>query len=232
MSEEASSSALWEAFHARTSGLGDRTAVSTPTEELSFDALWAEANRLASLFVRAGVVEGAVAALAVRNSPRFVTAFLALCRLDACVALLSPQYGPGELSAVVTGAGTACIVTDADAAPRIAAAVPIARSSAVGGLEVLIPADGEEGPAQSAALLKFSLDRRPADVVSGAALLFGRGGDRCMCDSSKWEYWKFLRDKERREDEAGRAFDVVDERDVPDAEVEDEPEPERELVRA
>jgi hypothetical protein len=52
-----------------------------------------------------------------------------------------------------------------------------------------------------------------------------------MCDSSKWEYWEFLRDKERREDEARRAF-VVDERYVPDPEVEVEPEPEGELVRA
>ena len=55
-----------------------------------------------------------------------------------------------------------------------------------------------------------------------------------MCDSSKWEYWTFLRDKDRREDEARSGFDVVDEREVPDPEVdvEPEPEPERELVRA
>jgi hypothetical protein len=55
-----------------------------------------------------------------------------------------------------------------------------------------------------------------------------------MCDSSKWEYWTFLRDKELREDEAPRAFDVVDEREVsdPEVDVEPEPEPERELVRA
>jgi hypothetical protein len=51
-----------------------------------------------------------------------------------------------------------------------------------------------------------------------------------MCDSSKWEYWPFLRDKERREDEARRGLDVVKEREVPDPEP--EPEPERELVRA
>jgi long-chain acyl-CoA synthetase len=156
MSEDASSSVLWEAFHARTKGLGDCTAVSTRTEELTFDALWAEADRLASLVAAAGVVEGAVAALAVQNSPRFLTAFLALCRLDACVALLSPQYGPGELSAIVTGTGTACIVTDADRAPGIAAAVPMSRSSAVGGLDVLIPATATERSVESAALLKFS----------------------------------------------------------------------------
>ena len=156
MPEETSSSALWEAFYARTKGLGDRTAVSTSTEELTFDALWAEADRLASRFVGAGVSEGAVAGLAVKNSPRFVTAFLALCRLDTRVALLSPQYGPGELSAIVTGTGTACIVTDADLAPGIAAAVPMSRSSALGDLELLIPANANEGPRQSAALLKFS----------------------------------------------------------------------------
>jgi hypothetical protein len=54
-----------------------------------------------------------------------------------------------------------------------------------------------------------------------------------MCDS-RWEYWSFLRDEERREDEALRAVDIVDERDVPDpeVEVEVEPESERELIRA
>ena len=52
-----------------------------------------------------------------------------------------------------------------------------------------------------------------------------------MCDS-KWEDRSFLRDEEQREDEVRRAVDVVDERDVPDHEVEVEPEPERQLVRA
>jgi hypothetical protein len=53
-----------------------------------------------------------------------------------------------------------------------------------------------------------------------------------MCHSSKWEYWDFLRERERREDEARRAFEVVDERDVPEPKIEPEPEPEpeRELV--
>ena len=171
MSEKTSSAALWEAFHARTRGLGDRTAVSTATEELTFDALWTEADRLRVALRRGGLVEGAVAALAVQNSPRFVTAFLALCRLDAGVALLSPHYGPGELSAIVTGTGATCIVTDAELAPGIVAAVPVSRSSAVGGLEVLIPANGKGGSAQSAALLKFSSGStaEPKGIALGAA---------------------------------------------------------------
>lgn len=153
MSEARSSFALWEAFHARTSGLGDRIAVSTSAEELTFDDLWKEADSLASLFAGAGVPEGGVAGLALPNSPRFVAAFLALCRLDATVALLSPQYGPGELSAIVAGIEPGCIVTDA----TFGAAVPISRSAQAGGLEVLTPAGaGTERSARPAALLKFS----------------------------------------------------------------------------
>jgi hypothetical protein len=53
-----------------------------------------------------------------------------------------------------------------------------------------------------------------------------------MCHSSKLEYWDFLRERERREDEARRTFEVVDDRDVPEPKIEPEPEPEpeRELV--
>jgi hypothetical protein len=63
-------------------------------------------------------------------------------------------------------------------------------------------------------------------------LLFKQGGERRMCHSSKWEYWDFLRERERREDEARRSVEVFDERDVPEPKIEadPEPEPERELV--
>jgi acyl-CoA synthetase (AMP-forming)/AMP-acid ligase II len=158
MSEARSSAALWEVFRARTGGLGRRPAVSSPAGELSFEDLWKEAERLASLLAGAGIPENAVVGLALPNSPRFLEAFLALCRLDATVALLSPQYGPGELSAIVAGVGPTCVVADpSSAAPAIAEAVPIARSDAADGLELLFPSDAPaESPARSAALLKFS----------------------------------------------------------------------------
>jgi hypothetical protein len=70
-----------------------------------------------------------------------------------------------------------------------------------------------------------------ADIVLRTALLFERGGERRMCDS-RWEYWSFLRDEERTEDEARRPVDVIDERDAPEPEAEPEPESERELVHA
>lgn len=155
VSEARSSFALWEAFHERTSDLGDRTAVATSAEELSFGGLWEEADRLALLFADAGVPDGAVAGLALPNSARFPAAFLALCRLDATVALLSPQYGSAELSAIVAGVRPECIVADPGSAAVLATAVPIARSSSAGGFEVLMPAD-PGGEASTSALLKFS----------------------------------------------------------------------------
>lgn len=154
MAEERSSSALWDAFRERTGDLGSRTAVSTPAEELTFADLWRDADRSASAFVEAGVQEGRVVGLMLPNSPRFVSAFLALCRLDATVALLSPQYGPGELSAIAQGIGVSAVVAEPGGAAAIAAAVPGARSSAAAGVEVVIPTAG--GVESAAALLKFS----------------------------------------------------------------------------
>ncbi|HET9323348.1 MAG TPA: class I adenylate-forming enzyme family protein [Gaiellaceae bacterium] len=150
-----SSFALWKAFHERTNDLGDLAAVVTSTEKLSFGDLWEEADRLASFFAEAGVAEGTVAGLALANSPRFPAAFLALCRLDATVALLSPQYGSAELSAIVAGVRPSCIVAEAGVAAAVAAAVPNARFSSSGGFEVLLP-DDPGGEASTAALLKFS----------------------------------------------------------------------------
>src|ERR671914_892782 len=148
------SAALWEVFHRRTGGLGGRPAVSSSAGELSFEELWKEADRLASQFAGAGVPESAVVGLALPNSPRFLAAFLALCRLNTTVALLSPQYRPGELSAIVAGVGTACVVAEKASASAVSEAMPIARSSTADGLDVLFPS--AESSAASAALLKFS----------------------------------------------------------------------------
>jgi acyl-CoA synthetase (AMP-forming)/AMP-acid ligase II len=108
----AGSSALWEAFRSRTGGLGDRVAVEASDGSLTFGELWSEAGRSASLLRDGGVEEGSIVGLSLRNSTRFLVTFLALCRLDATVALLSPDYRQGELTAIANGAGLASIVAD------------------------------------------------------------------------------------------------------------------------
>ena len=153
-----SSSQLWDAFQARTGGLGEQIAVEAPGVMLGFGELWRMAERLATRFRESGVREGGVAGLAVGNSPLFPVAFLALCRLNATVALIPPQYGRTELRAIADGVGLSSIVADADAGPGVAASIPIASSSAEDGLRVVVPAAAGETrpPSGDEALLKFS----------------------------------------------------------------------------
>jgi long-chain acyl-CoA synthetase len=151
------SSLLWDEFHSRTGGLGRQVAVRAPGVELGFGALWKDADLLASLFQEAGVQEGRVVGLALDNSPRFLAAFLALCRLDATVALLPSQYGQSELTAIANGVGLSSLVADAEVGRRIAAAIPIQRASAASGFQVLIPSSsGDSRPQEPEAILKFS----------------------------------------------------------------------------
>ena len=153
-----SSSQLWDAFHARTGSLGEQVAVETAGVELGFGELWQQADALATRFLESGVREGRVAGLALGNSPLFPAAFLALCRLDATVALLPPQYGRTELKAIAEGVGLSSIVAEAEAGPRIAAAIPIANASAADGLRVLVPrvTDDVRRSSRDEVLLKFS----------------------------------------------------------------------------
>ena len=151
-----SSSQLWDAFQARTGSIGDQVAVETAGVELGFGDLWSQADGLATRFLEAGVREGQVAGLALGNSPLFPAAFLALCRLDATVALLPPQYGRTELKAIADNVGLSSIVTEAEGGPRIAAAIPIANASVADGLRVLVPRMDGRPPSRDEVLLKFS----------------------------------------------------------------------------
>jgi acyl-CoA synthetase (AMP-forming)/AMP-acid ligase II len=151
-----SSSQLWEAFQARTGSLGEQVAVETAGVELGFGELWAQADRLATRFLESGVREGGVAGLALGNSPLFPAAFLALCRLDATVALLAPQYGRTELKAIADRVGLSSIVAEADGGPRITAAIPIASAATADGLRVLVPRVDVRPASRDEVLLKFS----------------------------------------------------------------------------
>jgi acyl-CoA synthetase (AMP-forming)/AMP-acid ligase II len=154
----AGSSLLWDAFQARTAGLGEAVAVEGPSGQLTFDELWREAERLATAFAGVGAREGGVVGLALGNSSLFSAVFLALCRLDATVALLPPQYGASELRAIVGGLGLSTIVARDAVASRVAGAVPIASASALDDLTVmrLESPDARGATRDDEVLLKFS----------------------------------------------------------------------------
>jgi acyl-CoA synthetase (AMP-forming)/AMP-acid ligase II len=145
------SNQLWEAMRSRTGSLGDLAAVQTPSGGLTFGELWKGAERLASLFRSAGVGEGQAAGLLLGNSPAFLTAFLALCRLDATVALLSPQYRRAELAAIANGVRLSSIVTDSPVD-----GLEVSRAEKAEGLDVLVLAGERREAVDGEALLKFS----------------------------------------------------------------------------
>lgn len=148
---------LFDALRSRTGGLGERLAVSAPDRDLTFGELWAEADRLASVLGAAGVASGTVVALALPNDSRFASTFLALCRLDATVALVSPQYGPAELRPIMEGTGLGSLVTEPKLRTRIAAAAPGSHFFEVEGLAILFPQPSGPGSAiGGAAVYKFS----------------------------------------------------------------------------
>jgi long-chain acyl-CoA synthetase len=152
-----SSAVLWNAFRSRTGRFGDRVAVESSAGELTFGAMWEKADRLAARMLAAGVEEGSVVGLALGNSAHFLPSLLALCRLDATIALLPPQYGPGELRPLAGGVGLASVIVETESAAGFAAAVPIARSVGLDGLEVLFPTEYRgRRLADRPALLKFS----------------------------------------------------------------------------
>jgi long-chain acyl-CoA synthetase len=166
------SATLWETFHARTGGMGSHPAVSGPSGTLTFAELWAHADTLASSFRRAGVADGAAVGVALPNTARFPVALLALCRLDAAVVLIPPQYRAGELSPVLSGLGLVDVVTHPGHAPGIAEAMPGARSSDCDGLLVLSSTGGEGKPLREpAALMKLSSGStaEPKCIVLAAA---------------------------------------------------------------
>ena len=91
---------LWQVFRARSDAFKGRVAVASPRREVTFGELFSEAERVAAVLSTAGVAEGTVVALALGNSVSFVASFLALCRLSATVALVSPAYGASGLRAI------------------------------------------------------------------------------------------------------------------------------------
>jgi len=161
------SATLWEAFGDSARAFSGRTAVNTPEGELTFAELFAAADRIAAALVRAGVPEGAVVGLALPNSRAFVPAYLALCRLSATVALVSPKYEVSELRAITEGVAPSCFLSQASLGDGVALKIAARERQVVEApgeaLEVVFPAIGPRTPvaegvvsSEGAAVLKFT----------------------------------------------------------------------------
>jgi acyl-CoA synthetase (AMP-forming)/AMP-acid ligase II len=94
---------LWPLFQERARLIAPSKAISTVQGEMTFERLYEIAERLSNLLADKGVNEGTMVGLALPNSLAFVPAFLALLRLSAMVALVSPKYRESELQSITHG---------------------------------------------------------------------------------------------------------------------------------
>lgn len=107
---------LWDSFRERSRLFSKRCAISTSRGEMTFERLFALAERLAVELSKAGVPEESLVGLALPNSIAFVPAFLALMKLSATAALVSPKYRASELRSIVDGVHPQCFLTTASLA--------------------------------------------------------------------------------------------------------------------
>jgi len=114
---------LWDVFSRQVRDLGDRIAVSATDTDISFADLFDAAEKLSESLKNTGVCAGAIVGLSVPNRPEFIVAYLALCRLSATVALISPKYNDAELLPILGGIQPGYLITADDASSeRLSAA--------------------------------------------------------------------------------------------------------------
>ncbi len=102
---------VYESLRERIRQHADRLAVVCGPARFRFSDLARETDRLVGAFSRLGITRRHVVGLALPNQAMLVPAYLALCALDAAVALISTKYRDHELDAIVARTGPRWILT-------------------------------------------------------------------------------------------------------------------------
>ncbi len=102
--------------------LGDRPALVSSRETLSYQALALRANVYARWGLRAGVRKGDAVALMMRNRPDYFALWLGLTQIGAVAALVSPDLQPAALAHALKVSRAARLIVDEDLAPVARAA--------------------------------------------------------------------------------------------------------------
>jgi long-chain acyl-CoA synthetase len=122
---------LWRHFSEIKRAFGTRRAISTPQTDLTFEDLYKAAEELALRLGHAGARTGDIIALSLPNSLAFVPALLALVRLSAVVALVSPLYRERELRTIMEGVQPACLLLGPGLAERWLQAIEAERTETI-----------------------------------------------------------------------------------------------------
>ncbi|MDY7095154.1 MAG: amino acid adenylation domain-containing protein, partial [Acidobacteriota bacterium] len=102
---------LHQIFEHSAAAHGDTAAVLHGTVELTYRQVEAQANRLARVLRRRGVVPGALVGLCLERSPELVVAILAVLKSGAAYVPLDAAYPAERLGAMVDDAGLRKVIT-------------------------------------------------------------------------------------------------------------------------
>ncbi|WP_431041065.1 non-ribosomal peptide synthase/polyketide synthase [Streptomyces sp. P1-3] len=108
-----------ELFDRQVAASPDAVAVVFGTEQLTYRELDAWANRLARLLVRRGVGRESIVGVALRRSPRFWAAALAVLKAGGAYLPLDPEYPEERLAFMVADSGTGLVLADTATAGRL-----------------------------------------------------------------------------------------------------------------
>jgi len=138
-------------------GHGDREFLLYEGERRSFAQLWAEADALAAALQAHGIGKGDRVALAMRNYPEWMAAFLAVIGIGAVAVPINSWGQPAEIALLVADAGARLVFCDQQRydglAPLLAGqdtTLVIARPGAVDdprGLDAFVAGSAGAGPA-------------------------------------------------------------------------------------
>jgi long-chain acyl-CoA synthetase len=101
---------IWKAFREKASIFSDRTAVLSASGQVTFSELYEKAEKLADYLSKSRIWPGEVVGLPLSNISDYVISFLALCRLSAIVALISPKYQSSELKGIIDNLAPRCFL--------------------------------------------------------------------------------------------------------------------------
>jgi pristinamycin I synthase-3/4 len=99
-------------------------ALESPASALTYDALNAQANRIAHWLITRGVGPEDVVAVALRSSPELVSSLLGVWKAGAMYLPLDPGYPAERLRYMVADARPRCLITTADVEGRLGSIDP------------------------------------------------------------------------------------------------------------
>ena len=114
---------MWDSLKYRARSFPDYIAVEAGPSHLTFAELYATAEQTATDLRKAGVASGDTIALSLSNTLWFAPVFLALCRLQARIVLVSPRYGSSEIQSIVAGLRVKAILTASTRAAELQASL-------------------------------------------------------------------------------------------------------------